>query len=227
MTTDFTNLLREERPDYKVNNQGIAALNAVELLSLIIGQGKDPRAAIRQSRQLLNACGGSLRELAKRRAADIEAVQGIDPTKAMALQAAFELAKRLQAEAAADRTEFGSADAVWQYFRPTLGNADHEEAHALLMNNRLRLIKAVRLSSGGLTETAVDVRCILREALLNNATALTLIHNHPSGNPRPSRDDDNITQKLKRACETMRIYLVDHVIVTDAQYYSYSEEGKL
>ena len=88
------------------------------------------------------------------------------------------------------------------------------EAHALLMNNRLRLIKAVRLSNGGLTETAVDVRCILREALLNNATALTLIHNHPSGNPRPSRDEDNITQKLKRACETMRIYLVDHVIVS-------------
>ena len=227
MTTDFTSLLREERPDYKVSNQGIAALNAVELLSLIIGQGKDPRAAIRQSRQLLNACGGSLRELAKLRAADIEAVQGVDPTKAMALQAAFELSKRIATEAAADRTEFGSADAVWRYFRPTLGTADHEEAHALLMNNRLRLVKAVRLSSGGLTETAVDVRCILREALLANATALTLIHNHPSGNPRPSRDDDNITQKLKRACETMRIYLVDHVIVTDTEYYSYSEEGKL
>lgn len=227
MTTDFTSLLREERPDYKVSNQGIAALNAVELISLIIGQGKDPRAAIRQSRQLLNISGGSLRELAKLRAADIEAVQGVDPTKAMALQAAFELTKRIESEAAADRTEFGSADAVWRYFRPTLGTADHEEAHALLMNNRLRLVKAVRLSSGGLTETAVDVRCILREALLNNATALTLIHNHPSGNPRPSRDDDNITQKLKRACETMRIYLVDHVIVTDAQYFSYAEEGKL
>lgn len=176
---------------------------------------------------LLNACGGSLRELAKLHAADIEAVQGVDPTKAMALQAAFELSKRIESEAAADRTEFGSADAVWRYFRPTLGTADHEEAHALLMDNRLRLVKSVRLSSGGLTETAVDVRCILREALLNNATALTLIHNHPSGNPRPSRDDDQITQKLKRACETMRIYLVDHVIVTDAQYFSYSEEGKL
>lgn len=225
--TDFTSLLREERPDYKVYNHGFDTLNAVELLSLIIGQGKDPRAALRQSRQLLNICGGSLRDLSTRRTAELEVVQGVDPTKALALQAAFELAKRLQTEAAADRPDFGSADAVWRYFRPTLGTADHEEAHALLMNNRLQLIKAVRLSSGGLTETAVDVRCILREALLHNATALTLIHNHPSGNPRPSRDDDQITSKLKRACETMRMYMVDHVIITDAQYYSYSEEGKL
>ena len=105
--------------------------------------------------------------------------------------------------------------------------ADHEEAHVLLMNNRFKLIKAVKLSSGGLTETAVDIRVILREALLNNATTLTLIHNHPSGNARPSGDDDRLTQKLKRACETMRIYMVDHIIVTDTKYYSYSEEGKI
>lgn len=100
-------------------------------------------------------------------------------------------------------------------------------AHVLLMNNRFKLIKAVKLSSGGLTETAVDVRVILKEALLNNATTLTLIHNHPSGFPRPSSDDDRLTQKLKKAAETMRIYMVDHVIVTADCYYSYSEEGKI
>ena len=225
--TNFSDLAREERPDYKVYNHGFQSLNAVELLSLIIGQGKDPRKAMQQARQLVNICGGSLRDMAARRAEEFEVVQGVDPTKAMALQAAFELARRLQAEKAADRPDFGSAAAVWEFYRPTLGTADHEEAHALLMNNRFRLIKAVRLSSGGLTETAVDLRVILREALLNNATTLTLIHNHPSGNAHPSRDDDRITQSLKKACETMRIYMVDHVIVTDNKYYSYSEEGKL
>ena len=120
-----------------------------------------------------------------------------------------------------------AAPIAWRYFRPILGTADHEEAHVLLMNNRFKLIKAVRISSGGLSETAVDVRVILREALLCNATTLTLIHNHPSGTTRPSRDDDNVTLKLKKACETMRIYMVDHVIVTDAKYYSYAEEGKI
>lgn len=108
-----------------------------------------------------------------------------------------------------------------------MGTADHEEAHVLLMNNNFKLLKAVKLSSGGLTETAVDVRIILREALVNNATTLTLIHNHPSGNPCPSRDDDRITATLKQACSTMRLYLIDHVVVTDSTYYSYSEEGKL
>ena len=165
--------------------------------------------------------------MANRRTEELEVVQGMAPHKALALKAALELAKRLEHEAAADSKHFGSADAVWRYFRPVIGSADHEEAHVLLMNNRLNLIKAVKLSSGGLTETAVDVRVILREALLNNATTLTLVHNHPSGNNQASRDDDAITTKLQKAAETMRIYMVDHVIVTATGYYSYREEGKM
>ena len=135
--TNFSDLAREERPDYKVYNHGFQSLNAVELLSLIIGQGKDPRKAMQQARQLVNICGGSLRDMAARRAEEFEVVQGVDPTKAMALQAAFELARRLQAEKAADRPDFGSAAAVWEFYRPTLGTADHEEAHALLMKTAL------------------------------------------------------------------------------------------
>lgn len=224
---DFSIMVREERPDYKAVNNGFQSLDIVELLSLIIGQGNDPTASTRQARQLINVCGGSLRAMTSRRTEDFEVVQGIGSKKAIALKAALELAKHIEHEAQAERTDFCSADSVWRYFRPILGTANHEEAHVLLMNNRFKLIKAVRISSGGLSETAVDVRVILREALLNNATTLTLVHNHPSGTTRPSRDDDNVTLKLKKACETMRIYMVDHVIVTDAKYYSYAEEGKI
>ncbi len=227
MTSNYSDLAREERPDYKVYNSGFSSLNAVELISLIIGQGKDASTAVRQARQIVNICDGSLRDMAKRRTEELEVVQGVGAKTAMALAAAFELAKRIEHEAVADRDIFDNAEEVWRYFRPLIGMADHEEAHVLLMNNRFKLIKAVKLSSGGLTETAVDIRVILREALLNNATTLTLIHNHPSGNARPSGDDDRLTQKLKRACETMRIYMVDHIIVTDTKYYSYSEEGKI
>lgn len=212
---NFSEFVREERPDYKVYNSGFDSLNSVELISLIIGQGKSTHAAMQQARQIVNICGGSLRDIATRRAEELQVVQGVDPKKAMTLQAA------------ADRPSFRTAEDVWRYFRPIVGTADHEEAHALLMNNNFKLIKAVKLSSGGLTETAVDVRIILREALVNNATTLTLIHNHPSGNPCPSRDDDRITATLKQACSTMRLYLIDHVVVTDSTYYSYSEEGKL
>ena len=224
---EYNSLLREERPDFKAYNNGFASLNNVELLSIIIGQGNDQGAALQQARQLLNMCGGKLHDIANRRAEEYEIVQGVGPKKALVIQAAFELAKRIEHEAASECEVFDNAQAVWCYFRPMLGTADHEEAHVLLMNNRFRLIKSFQLSTGGLTETAVDVRVVLREALLNNATTLTLVHNHPSGNNRPSRDDDSLTLRLKKACETMRIFLVDHVIVTDRQYYSYNEEGRM
>ena len=169
---NFSELVKEERPDYKACNNGFESLNAVELISLIIGQGVDQTNAIRQARQILNICGGSLRDVANRRPEELEVVQGVGVRKALAIKAALELAKRVEHEAAAERDKFDSADAVWRYFRPLIGNADHEEAHALLMNNNFKLIKAVKLSIGGMTETAMDVRIILKEAILN----LSLIH---------------------------------------------------
>lgn len=110
---------------------------------------------------------------------------------------------------------------------PKLQDLDVEEFHVLLMNQRFKLIKEVRISHGGITETAVDIRVIMREALLCNATVLAACHNHPSGNTLPSRQDDQLTERIRKACETMRIFFLDHVIVTDGSYYSYHEQGKL
>ena len=103
---NFSELVREERPDYKVYNSGFDSLNSVELISLIIGQGKSTRAAMQQARQIVNICGGSRRDSATRRAEELQVVQGVDPKKAMTLQAAFELAKRIEREVAADRPSF-------------------------------------------------------------------------------------------------------------------------
>ena len=163
----------------------------------------------------------------ERFATDHEKVQGVDPTKTMALKAVFEVARWLECEKAKVVDNYDNAEKVWRYFRPILGTADHEETQVLMMNNRFKLIKAVKLSSGGLSETAVDVRIILREALLCNATVITLVHNHPSGQLKPSMDDKRLTMKVKQACETMRIFLVDHVIVTNDSFYSFNDEGQL
>jgi DNA repair protein RadC len=95
------------------------------------------------------------------------------------------------------------------------------------MNQNFKLIKSHRVSHGGITETAVDVRIIMKEALLNNTTILALVHNHPSNNLSPSRMDDELTQRMKRACELMRIHFMDHVIITDGAYYSYHEQGRV
>jgi len=113
------------------------------------------------------------------------------------------------------------------YWRLANWARDVEEAWVVLLNQNYKLIKAERISHGGISETAVDVRIIMREAILNNATIIALCHNHPSNNPRPSRDDDRLTQTVKKACETMRIHFADHVIITDGAYYSYCEEGRL
>ena len=177
--------------------------------------------------RILSACDNNLNTLGKRSLHELMQYKGIGEAKAITIIAACELGKRRQAAKAAERPDMGSAQAVYEYMHPKMQDLDTEEAWVLLMNQRFRLIKAVRLSHGGLTETAVDVRVILREALLANATTLTLIHNHPSGNALPSGDDDRITHKLKTACDAMRLYLIDHLIVTDGRYYSYAEEGKI
>ena len=121
----------------------------------------------------------------------------------------------------------GSAEAIYSLMRPKMQDLDVEEAWVLLMNQAFKLIRAVRISHGGISETAVDVRVILREALLANATVLAISHNHPSGSPLPSGDDDRLTDRVRRACDTMRIYFLDHVIVTDGAYYSYRDQGKI
>lgn len=217
----------EDRPREKLMLKGAAALSDSELLAILIGSGSTRESAVALMQRILADCDGNLNTLGKMSLHDLMKYNGIGEAKAISIIAACELGKRRQATKPADRPDLGSALAVYDFMLPKMQDLDTEEAWVLLMNQRFRLIKAVRLSHGGLSETAVDVRVILREALLANATVLTLTHNHPSGNCRPSGDDDRLTQKLKRAAETMRIYMVDHVIITDGKYYSYAEEGKI
>lgn len=102
-----------------------------------------------------------------------------------------------------------------------------EECWVMLLNQAAKVIDTVKISRGGLASTQVDVRCILREALLKRATSMILCHNHPSGNIRPSQDDDRLTHALLEAARTMNIRLLDHVVISDGDYYSYGDEGRL
>lgn len=223
----ITDWSEADRPREKLRDKGAETLSDAELLAILIGSGSTKESAVALMQRILSVCDNNLNTLGKMSLHELMQYNGIGEAKAITIIAACELGKRRQAAKAAERPDMGSAQAVYEYMHPKMQDLDTEEAWVLLMNQRFRLIKAVRLSHGGLTETAVDVRVILREALLANATTLTLIHNHPSGNARPSGDDDRITHKLKTACETMRLYLIDHLIVTDGRYYSYAEEGRI
>ena len=119
-----------------------------------------------------------------------------------------------------------SAD-IYELFHPLLCDLATEEFWVLLMNHAAKVIDKVRISRGGIDQTTADVRSILREALLQRATQIALIHNHPSGNPHPSNDDRQLTELVRKAAQTMNIHLTDHVIVTDGSHYSFNDEGLL
>lgn len=219
----------EDRPREKLMRLGPAALSNAELLAILIGSGSQDESAVDLMKRVLADCDNNLNTLGKKTIAELTAgsYKGMGPAKAVTILAACELGKRRQAEKAEERKQLNSAVAIYEYMHPRMQDLSEEEAWVLLMNQNYKLIKPLQLSHGGITETAVDIRVIIKNALLCNATVIALCHNHPSGNASPSGDDDRITQRLKKACEVMRLYLADHLIITDGRYYSYSEEGRL
>ena len=219
----------EDRPREKLMKHGAAALTNAELLAILIGSGSQDESAVDLMKRVLADCGNNLNTLGKRTIDELAGgrYKGLGPAKAVTIIAACELGKRRQGEKAEMRDRFDSAAAIYEYMRPKMQDLDVEEAWILLMNQNFRLIKSVMLSHGGITETAVDIRLAVKSALLCNATVVALCHNHPSGNPRPSGDDDRLTQCMKKACELMRLHMLDHIIITDGRYYSYSDEGRL
>ena len=217
----------EDRPREKLERLGAQALSSAELLAILIGSGSVGESAVELMKRVMADCNNNLNTLGKKTVRELTAYHGMGPAKAITILAACELGKRRQLEKAEEREDLGSATAIYNHLHPLMQDLDVEEAWVLLMNRSFKLIKRLRLSHGGLSETAVDVRLIIKEALLCNATVIALCHNHPSNNARPSTEDDRLTQRLKAACDTMRIYLADHVIITDGRYYSYNEEGRL
>ena len=217
----------EDRPREKLMRLGADALSNAELLAILIGSGSTKETAVELMKRVLNECDNNLNTLGKMSINELCAFNGIGEAKAITILAACELGKRRAREKAAERPDLGSATAIYNYMHPRMQDLDTEEAWVLLMNQNYKLLKAERLSHGGITETAVDVRIIMKEALLHNATIIALCHNHPSNNISPSRDDDLLTKRIKGACDIMRIYFLDHIIVCDGHYFSYKENGRL
>lgn len=217
----------DDRPREKLERLGASALSDAELLAILIGSGSARETAVELMRRVLNDCNNNLNTLGKMSINNLTKYHGMGRAKAITILAASELGKRRMNTEAEKRLSIGSATEIYNFMHPKLQDLDVEEFHILLFNQACKLIKEVCISHGGFTETAVDIRVIMKVAIINNATILAVCHNHPSGNISPSQHDDNITQQIKKACETMRIHFLDHVIVTDGGYYSYHEEGRI
>lgn len=217
----------EDRPREKLMRLGPAALSDAELLAILVGSGSTKEDAVSLMKRILADCHNNLNTLGKMTIRELCAYNGVGEAKAITILAACELGKRRQAEKPEERPDVGTATRIYNQMHPLMQDLDVEEFWLLLMNQNHRLIKQMRISHGGITEVSVDVRIIMREAVLSNATMLAVCHNHPSGSLSPSKMDDELTANLNKACQMMRIKLLDHVIVTDGKYFSYYESGRL
>lgn len=217
----------EDRPREKMLSKGVALLTNAELLAILIGSGNTEETAVELAQRILASCHNDLNELGKRTVRELCRFKGIGPAKAITIEAASELGKRRNLSAQPERKAIQSSIDIYTYFHPVLCDLPVEECWILLLNQGNKIINRIKISSGGITETAVDVRCILREALVSRATAIVLCHNHPSGLPHPSQNDDRLTAQLQKAGSFMNIRLLDHVIITDGKYYSYADEGRI
>ena len=215
-----------DRPREKFMERGAEALTNAELLAILIGSGTTKETAVDLMKRILNDCDDKLNTLGKKTLEELMEYNGIGMAKAITILAACELGRRRQSENV-ERLRINSANNIYSYLHPKMQDLDTEEFWVLLLNQNYRLIKDIRISHGGISEVSVDVRIIMREAVLANATVLAVCHNHPSGSISPSRQDDQITQTIHRACDTMRLHFLDHLIITDGQYFSYHESGKV
>jgi DNA repair protein RadC len=216
----------EDRPREKMISKGAQALTNAELLAILIGSGNDEDSAVGLMQKVLAAYNNSVDRVGRLSVDELCRFKGIGPAKAVTILAACELGRRRAVEHP-ERRQIRSAAQVYDYFYPLMRDLPVEECHVLLLNQSSAVIDSVRIGMGGLTETVVDVRLILREALLKRATSLILCHNHPSGNLRPSTHDDHLTRQVREAARLLNIALIDHIIFTDGGYYSYADEGKL
>ena len=217
----------EDRPTERLQRLGTDSLTDAELLAILIGSGTSQYSAVDIAKHVLGKFGGNLNTLGKARFDEFEDIEGVGTQTACKILAAVELGRRRQTATAELRHDMTTATRIYNYMLPKMQDLNHEEFWVLLMNQNYKLLKAERISIGGITETSADIRIIMREAVLNNATILAVCHNHPSGSISPSRQDDMLTQSIQKACQLMRIHFLDHVIVTDGAYYSYHEQGKI
>lgn len=219
----------DERPREKMLRQGAGSLTNAELLALILRTGDTAtrKTAIDLGRELIGHFGDNLREMGTAELSEICAIKGMGLAKATGIKAAFELASRYQARKLESLDRFTSPRQVFDYFHHEFRDRRKEYFLVLLLDGKNRIIRRVQISEGSLNQSIVHPREVFNPAVRESAAAVILVHNHPTGDPAPSSEDLAITRRLKEAGEIMGIKVLDHIIVGDGDYVSFSERGVL
>jgi len=215
-----------ERPRERLARQGAAALSDAELLAIFLRIGIRGKSAVDLARELLESFDGNLATLAAATTKELARLPGIGPAKAAQLAASLELARRALASPMKAKDALASPEAVRDWLRLSLANLPHEVFIALWLDAQNRLIASEELFRGTLTQTSVYPREVVKRALLHNAGAVILAHNHPSGLAEPSRADEVLTSSLKQALAMIDVKLLDHFIVAgNSRPLSFAERG--
>ena len=214
----------KERPRERLLQQGAQHLTEAELLGILIGKGTTRKTAIDLARELLDRYE-SLENLFSRSPSELMKIKGIGSAKAATLSAAFQLVRRIQSKTSKDRPSFKRAKDVANLYLPLMKDLRKEVFRVLLLSRSNRLIKEVTISEGTLDASIVHPRDVFREALLESAAGVILLHNHPSGNPNPSEEDIRITKQLVEAGRVMGIKVYDHIILAGEDYRSLADDG--
>ncbi len=226
-TFSIKNWSEDDRPREKLLHKGQTALSDAELIAILLGSGSREETAVDLSKRLLADCENSLGELGKMSLKQLMQYKGIGEAKAITIAAAMELGRRRRALEAVKRNKITSSKEVYELMQPLIGELPHEEFWMLCLNNSNKVIKKQQLSKGGITATVVDIRLAMKIAIEENATAIILVHNHPSGVLKASEPDVALTRKFVSAATSLDIKLLDHVIVTENAYFSFQDQCML
>ncbi|ULQ56784.1 DNA repair protein RadC [Flavihumibacter rivuli] len=218
---------KADRPREKLLSKSPIALTDSELLAILINVGNREQSALDLAKSVLSAGRNNLQELGKLSVYDLMKIKGIGETKAITIVAALELGRRRQAAQALTHPVISCSRDVANYLQSLYQDHRHEVFVVLFLNRANKIRHAEVISSGGLTGTVADPRIIMRKAIEQEAVALILSHNHPSGNLKPSKADEELTYKIKEAARLLDIRVMDHIIVSNEGYFSFADEGLL
>jgi len=216
----------EDRPREKLLLKGAHVLSDAELIGILIGSGVPGESAVDVAKAILKSVDNNLNELGKLSVTDLKKFKGIGEAKAITIVSALELAKRRRVAEVKQKEKISGSKDVYEYFHH-LADLRSEEFWVMYLNRANKIITGQKISQGGITGTVADIRLIFKSALDNFACSIVLCHNHPSGNLAPSNEDKTLTQKIKQAGQMLDINILDHVIVSDAGYFSFADEGLL
>jgi len=215
----------DDRPREKLLLKGKSALSTAELMAILIGSGNSKKSAVQLAQEILDSADNSLIELSKMSVKELMRFKGMGPAKAVSIVAGLELGKRRLSEKAKRKKTIKSGEDVYKYLISELTDSYYEKFYVLMLDVKNTVLKKMLVSSGGLTQSVVDVKKIFKEAIAFNATSIILAHNHPSNNKNPSENDINLTHKLVKAGELLNIRVLDHVIFGNDGYYSFVGNG--